>query len=165
MSLQPDKGVGMKQKCETFFNTPHRRLNVLTNEWIQVSPHRTQRPWQGHQEESASGNKPTYDPGCFLCPGNARAGGKVNPDYTSTFAFDNDFSVLLPDVIESHINEDDLLIGRSEKGICRVICFSPRHDLTLPEMSQKEVKSVVNLWVEQYLELGERLCINYVQTF
>ncbi len=165
MSLKPDNDATMKQYDKSFFDTPHRRLNMLTNEWIQVSPHRTQRPWQGQQEESASGNKTTYDPGCYLCPGNTRAGGKVNPDYKSTFAFDNDFSALLPDVADSQINEECLLIGRSEKGICRVICFSPRHDLTLPEMSQKEVKTVVDLWVDQYVELGARSYINYVQIF
>lgn len=150
----------------SFLENPHRRLNVLTNEWIQVSPHRTQRPWQGKQESSGLLEKPHYDETCYLCPGNSRAGGKAqNPNYTSTFVFNNDFSALLPDVPESGVNEFDLLVGKSERGICKVICFSPRHDLTLPEMSQQEVRNVVDVWVNQYEELGSKSWINYVQIF
>ncbi len=163
--MKPDNGASMKKYDKTFFNTPHRRLNVLTNEWILVSPHRTQRPWQGQHEESTSAIKTSHDPGCYLCPGNTRAGGKINPEYKTTFAFDNDFSALLPDIDDTQFIEDNMLIGRSERGICRVICFSPRHDLTLPRMSHNDVRTVVDLWVEQFRELGDRPYINYVQIF
>ena len=148
------------------FEKPHRRLNLLTNEWIQVSPHRTKRPWQGKQEKKQDIENVTYDPECYLCPGNSRAGdNKKNSDYTSTFVFTNDFSALLPDTSEETINDAGLLKAETEKGICKVICFSPRHDLTLPEMSQKEVRLVVDLWVNQYRELGSKPWINYVQIF
>src|SRR3954469_23563689 len=110
---------------------PHRRHNPLTNEWVLVSPHRTQRPWQGQVEEVAPQHQPEYDPKCYLCPGNERAGGKRNPAYTCTFVFDNDFSALVPNTPSEEINEGDLLIAKGEPGICRVVCFSPRHDLTL----------------------------------
>jgi len=148
-----------------FFNKPHRRLNILTNEWLQVSPHRTQRPWQGKQEESAKDARLKYDSSCYLCPGNTRANGAVNPQYTTTFVFDNDFGALLPDSPKATLNYDELLVGRSENGICRVICFSPRHDLTLPEMSQAEVRTVVDVWVQQFKELGDIPWVNYVQIF
>jgi UDPglucose--hexose-1-phosphate uridylyltransferase len=144
---------------------PHRRLNILTNQWIQVSPHRTQRPWQGKQESHGSGFSLKHDPNCYLCSGNTRANGMTNPEYTSTYAFDNDFSALLPDSPEAQLNENDLLVGHSERGQCRVLCFSPRHDLTLPEMSQSDVRSVVDMWVSQYKELGDIPWVNYVTIF
>ncbi len=149
----------------TFSETPHRRLNILTGEWVQVSPHRTKRPWQGQEEENSGKEKSQYDPNCYLCPGNERAGGKKNPVYTSTFAFDNDFSALLPGTESDSMNVSDLLVAKTERGICRVICFSPRHDLTLPEMKTNQILDVVNLWVDQYRELGEKPFINYVQIF
>jgi len=148
-----------------FSEKPHRRLNVLTGEWVQVSPHRTKRPWQGKEEKKVANEKPKYDPDCYLCPGNARAGGKKNPEYTSTFAFDNDFSALLPGTESESMNEKDLLVAITERGICRVICFSPRHDLTLPELETGEILNIVNLWVDQYRLLGEMPFINYVQIF
>jgi len=148
-----------------FNENPHRRLNILTGEWIQVSPHRTKRPWQGQEEEQSAGEKPEYDPTCYLCPGNTRAGGNQNPDYTSTFAFENDFSALLPDTDRDSVNRDDLLIAQTEKGICRVICFSPRHDLTLPEMPHEQLRKVVDLWTSEFRELGSRPYVNYVQIF
>lgn len=148
-----------------FQEKPHRRLNILTGEWVQVSPHRTQRPWQGQEEEHSGEQKPKYDPKCYLCPGNERAGGVKNPDYTSTFAFDNDFSALLPDANEDSFNKNDLLVANTEKGICRVICFSPRHDVTLPEMSNNQIREVVDLWTEEYQSLGSKPFINYVQIF
>lgn len=149
----------------TFNDRPHRRLNILTGEWIQVSPHRTKRPWQGQQEEREKSKKPRYDESCYLCPGNERAGGVHNPNYTSTFAFDNDFSALLPDTNPAHLNRDDLLVANTERGICRVICFSPRHDLTLPEMEVDHIRKVVDLWVDEYRELGSKPFIKYVQIF
>jgi len=149
----------------TFFDKPHRRLNILTNEWLQVSPHRTQRPWQGKQERPPLDNRPKFDPTCYLCPGNERANGAVNDDYSSTFVFENDFGALLPNSPKASVNEENLLVGHTEKGTCRVICFSPRHDLTLPEMSQEEVKKVVDIWISEYKQIRELPWVNYVQIF
>lgn len=146
-------------------NDPHRRYNSLTGEWIQVSPHRAKRPWQGKEEESPDSGKPQYDSECYLCPGNDRAGDAQNPDYDSTFVFTNDFSSLKPDVPSDKFNTRDLLIAKGEKGICRVICFSPRHDLTLPEMELSQIREVVDLWIKEYTDLGSRDYINYVQIF
>lgn len=148
-----------------FTKHPHRRLNLLTGEWVQVSPHRTKRPWQGQEEDTAGEKKPEYDPGCYLCPGNERAGDAKNPEYSSTFSFVNDFSALLPDSSNEEVNDGDLLIAKGERGLCKVICFSPRHDLTLPEMELSQVEEVVDLWVKEYRELGEKPFINYVQIF
>jgi UDPglucose--hexose-1-phosphate uridylyltransferase len=146
-------------------DTSHRRLNALTGEWVLVSPSRTQRPWQGQVEKSAVTEQPQYDPSCYLCPGNERAGGIRNPHYSSTFVFDNDYPALRPDSPETAINERDLIVAGSEAGICRVGCFSPRHDLTLPGMSMEEVCAVIDMWVDQWLDLGSRRTINYVQIF
>lgn len=148
-----------------FSKHPHRRLNILTGEWIQVSPQRLARPWQGREEETASVDRPEYDPDCYLCPGNDRAEGASNPEYKDTFVFTNDFSALKPDAPSAEFDEGDLLVARGEKGICRVICFSPRHDLTLPEMEAEQIRKVVDLWVEEYDRLGDRDYINYVQIF
>lgn len=148
-----------------FTEHPHRRKNILTGEWIQVSPHRAKRPWQGKTENQTEEAKPKYDPECYLCAGNTRARGKENPDYESTFVFTNDFSALKPDTPSENFNEDDLLIANGEKGICRVICFSPRHDLTLPEMNITQIREVVGVWTKEFEELGSRKYINYVQIF
>lgn len=148
-----------------FNESPHRRLNILTGEWIQVSPHRTKRPWQGQQEKQGVREIPAFDENCYLCPGNKRAGGAQNPDYDSTFAFDNDFSALLPDTKKHEFDEKGLLKAKTERGICRVICFSPRHDLTLPEMETEQIREVVDLWIDEYRELGSKPFINYVQIF
>jgi len=146
-------------------NDPHRRFNPLTGEWIQVSPHRAKRPWQGKEEKSPEPEKVKYDPECYLCPGNDRAGDASNPDYDSTFVFTNDFSALKPGTPSELRNTQDLLVAKGEKGICRVICFSPRHDLTLPQMNLSQIRDVVDLWVDEYTELGSRDYINYVQIF
>ncbi|MDZ7680499.1 MAG: UDP-glucose--hexose-1-phosphate uridylyltransferase [Fodinibius sp.] len=146
-------------------NHPHRRWNPLTGEWIQVSPHRAKRPWQGKEEQAPGEQKPEYDPECYLCPGNDRAGDAQNPDFDSTFVFTNDFSALKPDTPTESYNDDDLLIAKGEKGICRVICFSPRHDLTLPQMENAQIREVVDLWTQEYRELGAHDYINYVQIF
>lgn len=144
---------------------PHRRWNPLTREWVLVSPHRTKRPWQGQTEEPARDEKPEYDPECYLCPGNERAGGHKNPLYENTFVFDNDFAALLPDAPAGEFNEADLFVAESEKGICRVLCFSPRHDLTLSRMETTAIRKVVDMWAEQYTELGAFPFINHVQIF
>src|SRR5499433_3388467 len=106
------------------FEYPHRRFNPLTREWILVSPHRMERPWQGLAEKPPQPAAVAYDPGCYLCPGNARAGGVRNPDYRSTFVFDNDFPGLLPAIPATEHNDSGLLVAQTEKGICRVVCFS-----------------------------------------
>ena len=147
------------------FEQSHRRFNPLTGEWILVSPHRIQRPWQGKIEENSNNKNPEYVNDCYLCPGNIRASKDINPDYTSTFVFDNDFSALKKDVNESTINESDLLIAKSEKGICRVVCFSPKHNLTLAELEPYEIVKVINTWCEEYKSLGSNPVINYVQIF
>ena len=130
-----------------------------------VSPHRTKRPWQGQLERPLAEQRPSHDPSCYLCPGNERAGGVRNPDYRGTFVFQNDFSALLPEVPVGQAGEHELLLSESESGICRVVCFSPRHDLTLPEMDLADIRKVVDLWQAQYEELGARDDINHVQIF
>lgn len=155
----------MDARNADFFQKPHRRLNILTDQWVQVSPHRTQRPWQGKQETAVGGNGIPFDPGCYLCPGNTRASGSVNPAYNGTYVFDNDYSALLPEASDSHLQEASLLVGHSERGICRVVCFSHRHDLTLPEMPTNEIRAVVDTWVDQYCELGSLPWIRYVTIF
>ncbi len=142
---------------------PHRRLNPLTGEWILVSPHRTERPWRGKVEPGLRDARPQYDPSCYLCPGNERAGGVRNPEYTSPFVFTNDFPTLLPEVCEMTAHSHPLLRAEAEWGTCRVVCFSPHHDLTLAEMSLPEIGVVVDLWAEQTIDLGQ--CYRWVQVF
>jgi UDPglucose--hexose-1-phosphate uridylyltransferase len=144
---------------------PHRRFNPLTREWVLVSPHRTQRPWQGQVETPGAAAKPEYDPECYLCPGNARAGGVRNPVYTSTFVFDNDFAALKPDTPVASFEKDGLLVAETEPGICRVVCFSPKHNLTIANMDLAGLRKVVDTWVDQFTGLGARPFINYVQIF
>lgn len=144
-------------------NHPHRRHNPLTGEWILVSPHRTKRPWRGRVETPPQEVHPRYDPDCYLCPGNQRAGGVRNPRYDSTFVFTNDFAALLPDTPEVAVMPHRLFRVVAEPGTCRVICFSPRHDLTLPEMSLEEIRIVVDVWAEQIDELGQQF--RWVQVF
>lgn len=144
-------------------STPHRRYNALTGEWVQVSPQRTQRPWQGQVERPSGPGRPAYDPGCYLCPGNARAGGKHNPPYTGTYVFPNDFPSLLPDTPHQTSETHPLLRSRSVPGECRVICFSPRHDLTLAEMTSEEIRQVIRVWAEQTAELRQKY--RWVQLF
>jgi UDPglucose--hexose-1-phosphate uridylyltransferase len=144
---------------------PHRRFNPLNGSWVLVSPHRTQRPWQGQMEKSAPAVQPEYDPECYLCPGNSRAGGARNPPYTSTFVFDNDFAALLPDTPAGTQDCGGLLIAAAETGICRVGCFSPRHDLTVARMRVPDLELVVDVWAAQYAELGRQPGIRHVQIF
>jgi UDPglucose--hexose-1-phosphate uridylyltransferase len=146
---------------------PHRRFNPLKREWVLVSPNRTQRPWQGQMEKPAAPAALTYDPDCYLCPGNMRAGGARTDKYTSTYVFENDYAALKADAPRFLSDEGGkgLLVAEGESGLCRVICFSPRHDLTLAKMSVEEIRAVVDVWAEQYLELGARDDIGYVQVF
>jgi len=144
---------------------PHRRYNALTGEWILVSPHRSKRPWQGQQEEVTKEQRPEYDPKCYLCPGNVRANGEYNPPYTQTFVFENDFGALQANVPAGNYDQTGLLKAESERGICRVICFSPRHDLTLTDMATNEIRKVVDVWQREFAELGALDYINYVQIF
>ncbi|RDC67722.1 UDP-glucose--hexose-1-phosphate uridylyltransferase [Rhodovulum sp. 12E13] len=134
---------------------PHRRYNPLREEWVLVSPHRTQRPWQGQREGTAADRRPPRDDSCYLCPGNTRAGGARNPDYRGTFVFENDFPALLPETPETVDDDDPLFRSRGVRGTARVICFSDRHDLTLPELAQDEIRQVVDLWTDQLEELGQ----------
>lgn len=144
-------------------NHPHRRFNALTGEWVLVSPHRAKRPWQGQIEEPPPESRPAHDPNCYLCPGNERAGGAHNPQYESTFVFENDFAALLYDTLPAVEQEHPLLQTQSVQGTCRVICFSPRHDLTLPEMPVKDIGRVVDSWAEQVAELSQHY--RWVQVF
>jgi len=144
---------------------PHRRYNPLTREWLLVSPQRTRRPWQGQMEAPASTELPEYDPQCYLCAGNARAGGVRNPRYAETFVFDNDFATLQPATPVERFEQHDLLIAESEPGICRVVCFTPRHDLTIARMEMPALRRVVDTWVDQFHELSALPFINYVQIF
>jgi UDPglucose--hexose-1-phosphate uridylyltransferase len=146
-------------------NQPHRRYNPLSGEWVLVSPHRTQRPWQGQVERSAPEQRPAYDPQCYLCPGNARAGGAVNPSYEQTFVFTNDYAALLPDTPKGTLDRDGLLHAELACGTCRVVCFSPRHDLTIAEMDASALRLVVDTWVAQYEELVAQSWVNHVQVF
>jgi len=143
----------------------HRRFNPLTGEWILISPQRNKRPWQGKTEEIKSHVKKQYDPECYLCPGNERAAEKKNPDYKTTFVFENDFSALNNSQDKIITNLQDLIISEAEPGICKVVCFSPRHDLTLAEMDVNDIRSVVDSWVDEFNSLGNREEINYVQIF
>ncbi len=142
-----------------------RRYNPLTREWILVSPHRATRPWQGQVETPSGDRRPTHDPNCYLCPGNVRANGEHNPAYEHTFIFDNDFQALLADVPTSTFEPHPLIHAESERGICRVLCFSPRHDLTLAQMDQASIRRVIDAWIEQFNELGAKPFIGYVQIF
>lgn len=143
---------------------PHRRYNILTGEWVLVSPHRTKRPWQGKEEKQSIANRPSYDPNCYLCPGNTRASGATNPQYDGPYSFVNDFSALLSETPKEVFSEG-LLKGVSERGICKVVCFSPDHSLTLPIMKVEEIQNVVKLWKREYEELSEVSYINHIQIF
>jgi UDPglucose--hexose-1-phosphate uridylyltransferase len=142
-------------------------LNPLTQEWVLVSPHRAGRPWQGQLEKVPAHLEPEYDPTCYLCPGNSRVGGIANPTYAHTFVFDNDFAALKPAVPHDRVDLENrgLIVAEGEPGLCRVICFSPRHDLTLSTMQSKDIEAVIHTWTAQFEELGQTPQINHVQIF
>src|SRR6202789_3662762 len=152
---------------QVFLESSHRRWNPLKRDWVVVSPHRTQRPWQGQTEEKATPPSVEYDPACYLCPGNTRAGGHKTPAYTGTYVFENDFAALKFDVpvTSMDLNKSGLLRAETERGICRVLCFDPRHDLTLATMSVEAIQRVVEMWAAQATELGARPEIQSVQIF
>jgi UDPglucose--hexose-1-phosphate uridylyltransferase len=142
---------------------PHRRLNALTGEWVFVSPHRTQRPWQGKVEVVNSSKRPAHDANCYLCAGNLRANGERNPDYLTTYAFTNDFAAFKPEKPEGPASQDGLFSARAHAGTCRVLCFSPRHDLTLADLTPADIRCVIDLWIKESSELGKEW--RWVQVF
>ncbi len=142
----------------------HKRFNILTGEWVLVSPHRAKRPWQGQNEAVNNQVRPAHDPNCYLCAGNTRINGEKNPDYKDVYIFTNDFAALQTKSETFNIN-DGLLVAQSEKGICKVICFSPDHSKSLADMPAKDIEKVVKAWQNEYQELGNNDLINYVQIF
>jgi len=143
----------------------HTRLNILTGDWILVFPHRMKRPWQGKVEDLPKDKRPVYDPKCYLCPGNKRSDGSVNPEYKDSYVFTNDFSALLIDTPKGEVDEENLLVASGEGGICKVICFSPRHDLTLPLMEIDAIEKVIEVWQTEFTEISKNPSIKYIQIF
>lgn len=160
--MSTDEGPGSGSLLPELTGDPHRRYNPLLDEWVLVSAGRDARPWQGAREPEVVHDRPTYVPDCYLCPGNVRANGERNPAYESTFVFVNDFSALRADTSEAVV-EQGLLRAEGERGVCRVVCFSPRHDLTLGAMPAADIARVIDMWAEQTAELGERF--RWVQVF
>jgi UDPglucose--hexose-1-phosphate uridylyltransferase len=147
-------------------DSPHRRFNPLTRDWVLVSPHRARRPWLGQVEKTPLEALPQYDPACYLCPGNERAGGVINPQYTGPFVFDNDFAALLPQAAQAQPAPSHPLLAFSpERGLCRVVCFSPRHDLTLPELDNSAIEDVLEAWRRESADLCAKDFIRYAQVF
>ncbi|MEQ9306029.1 MAG: UDP-glucose--hexose-1-phosphate uridylyltransferase [Marinoscillum sp.] len=146
------------------FDKPHKRFNILSGEWVLVSPHRTKRPWQGKSEDPEAIARPQYDVNCYLCPGNERMGGAVNADYTETYVFNNDFAALMENQgTKEHV--EGLFRSVEERGLSRVICFSPDHSQTMPEMSIEALTKVVQMWKQQFAELSAIDYISNVQIF
>jgi UDPglucose--hexose-1-phosphate uridylyltransferase len=141
---------------------PHRRRNALTGEWVLVSAGRTKRPWLGAEEPEPPEERPAFDPDCYLCPGNTRVSGDVNPAYATTFVFTNDFAALRPDASDARVG-DGLFRAEGTRGTCRVVCFSPRHDQTLADMDTHAIRDVIDVWADQTTELGSRY--PWVQVF
>jgi UDPglucose--hexose-1-phosphate uridylyltransferase len=162
VTLRPDLPAGGLLLPSELARDPHRRYNPLLDEWVLVSAGRVARPWQGAREPDAAHERPRYVADCYLCPGNVRANGNRNPAYETTFVFENDFAALRPGTSEAAV-QDRLLRAEGERGTCRVVCFSPRHDLTLGGMSTADIARVVDVWAEQTRELGERY--RWVQVF
>lgn len=160
--MPSDDGVSDGVLPEALARDPHRRHNPLIDEWVVVSAGRSTRPWLGAEEPEAIHERPAYVADCYLCPGNVRANGNRNPDYGTTFVFDNDFAALRADTSEAAV-EVGLLRAEGERGVCRVVCFSPRHDLTLATMTPEAIGRVIDVWAEQTSELGRDY--RWVQVF
>jgi len=134
---------------------PHRRYNPLTNQWILVSPHRAKRPWSGQVDDAPTESLPSYDANCFLCPTNTRISGDKNPDYEGTYVFANDFAALMTDTPDAPPSDNPLFKTMGARGLARVICFSPDHNKTLPELPVEKIRGVVDTWDAQMEELGK----------
>lgn len=146
----------------------HRRYNPLLDEWVLCSPGRLKRPWLGQTDtpSPASTTRPAYDPACYMCPGNTRASGEPNPDYESVFLFDNDYPALTaPESADDSPNTSPLLIAAPVEGRCRVVCFSPRHDMHLGVMTPSAVRQVVDAWAAESERLKTDEGASYVQIF
>ena len=148
-----------------FDDFSHLRYNPLTDSWVLVSPHRAKRPWQGQVEKVLDDDRPEHDPTCYLCARNTRANGEINPNYKDVFVFDNDFASLLATITEGVMDEGDLFKAKTERGIGRVICYSPKHNLTVPQMEEADIRKIVDAWVDEYTTLGEKSFVKYVQIF
>ncbi len=142
---------------------PHRRYNPLSGQWVLVSPHRAKRPWQGAEENPSAETLPAHDPDCFLCPGNRRITGDSNPDYQGTWVFNNDFAALMSDTPDAPESDDELMRCASARGVSRVICFSPDHSKTLPELTLSNIQQVISAWQQQTAELSQ--AYPWVQVF
>lgn len=142
---------------------PHRRYNPLLDEWILVSPHRAQRPWKGSLEIVKDEELQMYDTDCYLCPGNKRTNGEKNPQYKHTFVFTNDFQAIMPNVPTTQQTISDIIKVEGVEGTCRVMCFSPRHNMTLSQMNTPAIRTVVDTWIDQMQELGKTY--KWVQVF
>jgi len=149
--------------------SPHRRWNPLRQSWVLVSPHRTQRPWQGEVGQKTVPSTVSHDPQCYLCPGNQRAGGAVNPAYEGVFSFVNDYAALMPEepgaTGSTGTPSSSLLVAEAARGLCKVLCYHPDHSLTLARLTREEIRAVVDAWTQQYLEIGSLDWIEYVQIF
>jgi UDPglucose--hexose-1-phosphate uridylyltransferase len=155
-------GASMDLKSQS----PHRRWNPLRQSWVLVSPHRTERPWQGEVGQKTVPSAVSYDPQCYLCPGNQRAGGAVNPVYDDVFSFVNDYAALLPEeLVPMEAPSSPLLVAQPARGLCKVLCYHPDHSLTLARMTREEIRRVVDAWTQQYQEIGSLDWIQYVQIF
>ncbi|MFC4291037.1 UDP-glucose--hexose-1-phosphate uridylyltransferase [Sphingorhabdus arenilitoris] len=141
---------------------PHRRYNPLSGEWVLVSPQRGKRPWQGQVDSPDILPSQSHDPTCYLCPGNERVGGDVNPNYEDIFVFGNDFAALTQQETET-LPTDPLFRHDAVTGECRVICFSPDHSKTLPELTTSQIRKVIDCWADQSAELGQ--AYPWVQVF
>lgn len=152
----------LSEEIETY---PHRRYNQLTGEWILVSPQRAKRPWLGKQEAAEQELLPAHDPACYLCPGNRRAGKIINPNYNGVYVFDNDFPALMQESPLHFSAANSLLRFNMASGVCRVVLFSPRHDLTIPELPISSIEALVKEWIMQYRELSMQPSLKYIQVF